>query len=72
VYINLLYSNSINCFIWLVKLYILIARKALLYASTSLRVEMLSKILFLLMAKCRGNGREPSQRVQRYRSTLWR
>jgi len=36
-----------------------IAREALLYASTSPRVEILSGILFLLIAKCRGDGREP-------------
>jgi len=42
---------------------IFIAREALLHASTSPWVETLSGILFLLMAKCRGDGREPSQRV---------
>jgi len=47
------------------------AREALLHASMSLRVETLFGILFLLMAKCRGNGREPLQRMQRYCSTLW-
>ena len=46
------------------------AREALLHASTSPRVETSSGILFLLMAKCRGDGREPSQRVQRCRLTL--
>ena len=49
----------------------LLAREALLQASILPWVETLSRILFLLMAKYRGDGREPSQRVQRCRSTLW-
>jgi len=36
----------------------------LIDASTSPRVETSSGNRFLLMAKCRGDGREPSQRVQ--------
>jgi hypothetical protein len=55
----------------ILKIYYRHAREALLHASTSPRVETSSGILFLLMAKCRGDGREPSQRVQRCRSTLW-
>ena len=40
-----------------------LAHKALLHASISPRVEILLGNCFLLMAKCRGDGREPPQHV---------